>query len=158
LGGATLVALALSVKPQVVFVLPVVAFVLLRRDWRRPLRLATLGATSVAVWFASGVPFALGPGALVHLYRTSAATAPYTSAWAFNLWGANSFFKDDLRGADVITVLGVEPLFRWLYGTACDATQKKVLSVVTSIVCLAIAWLGWRTLERAPATTRTSGR
>src|SRR5205085_9567807 len=66
LGGATLVALALGVKPQVVFVLPVVALVLLRRDWRRPLRLATLGVPSVAVSSARGVAFALASGPLGH--------------------------------------------------------------------------------------------
>lgn len=53
----------------------------------------------------------------------------------------------------------IEPLFNVLFGSARDASELKALSVITTICCLAVAFLGWRWLEevrpeRSASTSR----
>jgi hypothetical protein len=41
----------------------------------------------------------------------------------------------------------IEPLFHAVFGEARDASELKALSVITTLCCLAVAFLGWRCLE-----------
>jgi hypothetical protein len=104
LGGMLLYAIAIAMKPQSGLVLPVLAYLLVRRhvvDVRREDRLPGIGRLAVIcglpmlLWAVSGLPFGLTPRELVAFYRESAEVLPVTSANAFNLWGAVSFFSGD---------------------------------------------------------------
>jgi dolichyl-phosphate-mannose-protein mannosyltransferase len=55
------------------------------------------------------------------------------------------FSRNSLPPGDAWTI---QPLYHLLFGTAQDAWERKVLSILTSLGCLAVAWLGWRALER----------
>jgi Gpi18-like mannosyltransferase len=46
----------------------------------------------------------------------------------------------------------VAPLFDAVFGTSRDAWQLKVWSGLVAVTCLTVATLGWRWLERPPAT------
>ncbi|HEX2294308.1 MAG TPA: phospholipid carrier-dependent glycosyltransferase [Actinomycetota bacterium] len=118
-GGAALLALAFATKPQTAFLLPVAAVVLLVRHLRDrkpdPAQVATrLGvplASFFGVWLALALPFGLTFGELLRFYANAGSTYPYTSVWAFNLWGIAGFWRADsgpgayqLFGADAVSV------------------------------------------------------
>ena len=97
-------AVAIAMKPQEGFVLPVMLYALYRRYLHRQpaggvfdgaLSIAISGALSLGLWAVSGLAFGLGPVGLVHFYSKSASVYPYTSANAFNLWGAVGFWQPD---------------------------------------------------------------
>ena len=102
-GGAALLALAFATKPQTAFLLPVVALVLVVRHVRgkRPepaelaVRLGIPVLTFFAVWIGLALPFGLTPGPLLRFYAEAGSTYPYTSVWAFNLWGIAGFWRAD---------------------------------------------------------------
>ena len=107
LGAFLLFACAVAIKPQAAFVAPVLLYVLYRRHLhgRRgaelldgALAVGMTGATSVCLWCLSGVPFGLGPLALLRFDRQAASVYPVTSANAFNLWGALGFWRPDTGG------------------------------------------------------------
>ncbi len=109
-----LFAVAIAMKPQSGFVLPVMLYALYRRHLhRRPrsklidgaLRIAAPAVLSLDLWSVSGIPFGLGPLKLLRFYSHSAAVYPVTSANAFNLWGAIGFWRNDS-----VTVAGVSAL------------------------------------------------
>ena len=51
----------------------------------------------------------------------------------------------------------IQPVYDVVFGTAKDAWQRKALSMVTATACLAVACLGWRSLDRrADAIARQS--
>lgn len=56
----------------------------------------------------------------------------------------------------------IQPLFYVLFGRARDASELKALSVITTVCCLAVAFLGWRCLEKlgvaAPDRNASSAR
>ena len=93
-------AVAVAMKPQAGFVLPVLLYALWRRHLRGRrgqvladgfLELGVVGMPAVLLWAVSGLAFGLGPVELVRFYRHSASLYPVTSANAFNFWGAFAF-------------------------------------------------------------------
>lgn len=115
LASFVLFAIAIAIKPQAGFVLPVMLYALYRRYLhQRPtpqfvdgaLSIGLIGAPALALWAASGLAFGLGPVALVHFYQHSASVYPVTSANAFNFWGVVGFWKED----QTTKVLGVSAL------------------------------------------------
>lgn len=119
-GALLLFAVAIAMKPQSGFVLPVILYALYRRYLHgrtRPelidgtLSIAVAGVLSLGLWAVSGLAFGLGPVALVRFYRHSASVYPVTSANAFNLWGAVGFWRNDVTGDHVLTVAGVPALY-----------------------------------------------
>jgi Gpi18-like mannosyltransferase len=119
IGAFLLFAVAVAMKPQSGFVLPIMLYALYRRHLhRRPrsellagaLRIAAPGVLALDLWSVSGIPFGLGPAELVRFYRDSASVYPVTSANAFNLWGAVGFWRDDSMGDHAVTVAGISAL------------------------------------------------
>src|SRR5215211_6572298 len=103
-----LYAVAIAMKPQTGFVLPLMLYALYRRYFhRRPpsewlggaIRVGASAALSLGLVAISGLPFGLGPVALVRFYQDSASVYPVTSANAFNSWGAH-----------VLTIAGISAL------------------------------------------------
>jgi dolichyl-phosphate-mannose-protein mannosyltransferase len=100
-------AVAITMKPQSGFVLPVMLYALYRRyarDLSRSevsrlaLHFAVPGALALALWLLVAVPFGLGPVELLRFYREASSGYPVTSAFAFNLWGAVGFNLPDVAG------------------------------------------------------------
>jgi Gpi18-like mannosyltransferase len=114
-----LFAVAIAMKPQSGFVLPIMIYALYRRHLRgrpRPellegvLRVAAPLVVALDVWSLSGIPFGLGPAKLYRFYSHSASVYPVTSANAFNLWGVVGFWRNDSTGNHVLTIAGVSAL------------------------------------------------
>jgi Gpi18-like mannosyltransferase len=119
IGAFLLFALAVAMKPQAGFVLPIMLYALYRRHLHgRPrsellggtLRIALPGVLALDLWSISGIPFGLGPVELVRFYNHSASVYPVTSANAFNLWGVVGFWRNDSIGEHVVTVAGIPAL------------------------------------------------
>jgi Gpi18-like mannosyltransferase len=111
-----LLALAVAMKPQAGFVLPVLMYGLYRRhlDGRRggaladgALAVGVVAALALGLWAVSGLPFGLGPVALLRFYHRSASVYPVTSANAFNLWGAVGFWRSDTS----LCIAGIAAVF-----------------------------------------------
>jgi Gpi18-like mannosyltransferase len=126
-----LFAVAVAIKPQSGFVLPVMLYALYRRHVHgRPredqldglLGLTMAGLLAVGVWAVSGLPFGLGPVDLVRFYNKSASVYPVTSANAFNLWGVIGFWRPDSTGHDAVALAGISAarlgVLLFLAGTA----------------------------------------
>jgi Gpi18-like mannosyltransferase len=110
LGAFLLFAVAVAMKPQSGFVLPVMLYALYRRHYSLP-RLAAVVGPPVVLWSVSGLAFGLGPISLVRFYNHSASIYPVTSANAFNFWGAIGFWRSD----SALHVAGISALhFGWL--------------------------------------------
>jgi Gpi18-like mannosyltransferase len=118
-GAFLLFAVAVAMKPQSGFVLPVMLYALYRRYLHRrsrpevidgTLSIAAVGTPSVVLWGISGLAFGLGPVGLLHFYKHSASVYPVTSANAFNLWGAIGFWRNDSIGDHVLRIAGVSAL------------------------------------------------
>jgi Gpi18-like mannosyltransferase len=104
LASVVVLAVAVAMKPQAGFVLPVLLYALYRRHLhgRRGAALAdgvlavgVVCAVALGLWAFSGLPFGLGPLALLRFYHRSASVYPVTSANAFNVWGAIGFWRND---------------------------------------------------------------
>jgi Gpi18-like mannosyltransferase len=144
-----LFAVAVAMKPQAGFVLPVMLYALYRRYLRhRPrqelvdgwLAIAMTGVLSLGLWAVSGLAFGLGPVSLIRFYRHSASVYPVTSANAFNLWGALGFWRNDSSGDHVMTIAGISALH---FGT---------LLFVAGVV--AVLWSAHRAIQRGADETR----
>ncbi len=265
--GVGLLAIAVATKPQALLALPVIAVVLARRylvgdpsasrAWSTIVaRVGLLVLLAVAVVLAMFQPFGVGPTDIPRFYRDAGSLYPFTSLWAFNVWGAAGFYRPDigpggvtvggiapfhlglaafavgtialaarswrslarrvdasvvaLFGAVAVTCVGfalltrmherylylavaglapfvgvrpfrwalailsvcfllnlhfvyvfysqhssppgdawtIQPLYDVVFGTAKDAWERKALSTVTAAACLAVACLGWRSLDR----------
>jgi Gpi18-like mannosyltransferase len=118
-GAFLLFAVAVAMKPQSGFVLPVMLYALYRRYLhRRPrpelldgaLSIAAVGIPSLVLWGISGLAFGLGPVSLVRFYKHSASVYPVTSANAFNFWGAIAFWRNDSTGDHVLRIAGISAL------------------------------------------------
>ena len=148
-GGVAILALAFGSKPQAVFLLPVVGLYLVwrhlggARSMRDALKgvghLAGLAVVGAVVMILLGLPFRLDPIGLFNFYRTASQTYPYTSVWAFNLWGLAGFWNPDV-GADAIRVFGVPAFYLGL----------ALVAVGTCIVLFRL----WRALGRGEHETR----
>jgi dolichyl-phosphate-mannose-protein mannosyltransferase len=105
------------------------AFALLTRMHERYLFLAVAGLA----------PF-------VGYRRLRWSLAVLSAAFFLNLHFVYVYFsRNSLPPGDAWTI---QPLYLALFGTAQDAWERKVLSVLTAAACLAVAWMGWRALER----------
>jgi len=121
-GAMALFAAAVAMKPQSGFLVPVIAYLLVRRylvetprtdRLMGAARLATVIGTSLVLWGISGLPFGKSPIGLLRFYSESARTYPVTSANAFNFWGLFGFFERDSEyywngQFNVVKVLGIE--------------------------------------------------
>jgi Gpi18-like mannosyltransferase/predicted membrane-bound dolichyl-phosphate-mannose-protein mannosyltransferase len=163
-GGAALLALAFATKPQTAFLLPVVALVLVIRHLRPAkvdpaalaLRLGVPALAFLAVWVGLAVPFGMTPFELVSFYADAGSTYPWTSVWAFNLWGVTGFWRAD-TGAEAFRLFGVPAVsfgiaafclavsyvlvraFRALHDKARDV--EVMLAGGAAVVCLSFALL-----------------
>jgi dolichyl-phosphate-mannose-protein mannosyltransferase len=143
-----LFAVAIAMKPQAGFALPVMLYALYRRYLRQrspselavgSLRIASLGALSLGLWFLSALPFGLGPVELLRFDRQSAAKYPVTSANAYNIWGAVGFWRPDSHGksaawGELVAVAGVPALYVGILALAAGAVL--------------VLWLADRAIER----------
>jgi dolichyl-phosphate-mannose-protein mannosyltransferase len=270
--GVVVLAIAVATKPQAVLALPVLAIVVVRRHlgvgdfgWRAwskiAARVGLYVVLAVAVIVAMFAPFGVGPTEIPGFYRSGGSVYPFTSLWAFNVWGAAGFYRRDVGpgalsvggvaayyvglaafagatialmvrawrsfawrvDANAVALFGVvavtcaafalltrmherylylavaglaplvghrpfrralaimsalfflnvhfvyvlfsgsslgdrawtiHPVYRALFGLAKDAWQRKALSIATATVCLAVATLGWRWLDRTGARSR----
>ncbi|HEX2195489.1 MAG TPA: phospholipid carrier-dependent glycosyltransferase, partial [Actinomycetota bacterium] len=115
--GAALLALAFATKPQTAFLLPVVALALVVRHLRGrkveladvAVRLGTPLLAFLVVWLGLALPFGLGPERLFEFYGQAGSTYPWTSVWAFNLWGVAGFWRPD-SGPDAFHLFGATAL------------------------------------------------
>lgn len=119
LAGMASFAVAIAMKPQSGFLVPVIGYLLIRRylltvEPQRRMRslgdLLLVVVPPITLWAVSGLPFGLSPTGLVSFYRSSAEVLPVTSANAFNLWGAIAFFRGDQdpwKGQPAVTFLGI---------------------------------------------------
>ena len=172
LAAFLLFAVAIAMKPQAGFVLPIMLYALYRRYLHQRARselidgalsIALVGAPALALWTVSGLPFGLGPVSLVRFYRHSASVYPVTSANAFNLWGALGFWRNDSVGGQVMHVAGVPALYvgtlaflaavvlvLWRVHRAFErgADQPRVLVVAAAVVSLLAYTLLTRMHER----------
>lgn len=159
-GACLLVAVAVSMKPQVAFAALVMVYALARRHLRgrSPATLAAglgrvvlVGLPALVLWSVSGVPFGLGPIALLHLYKRSASAYPFVSVNAFNLWGIVGFQRHDSIGDHVVNVAGVSALhigmllfvggslfviWRAHRALAAAANEARVLTAAAALVSL----------------------
>jgi dolichyl-phosphate-mannose-protein mannosyltransferase len=115
--GIVVLAVAVATKPQAILAVPAVALVLAwphvssGRPWWRVGGALTLHALGLAL-LAYGVavvmfmPFGIGPGEIAGFYRASGSVYPFTSLWAFNLWGAAGFYLPDV-GPEALSIGGV---------------------------------------------------
>jgi dolichyl-phosphate-mannose-protein mannosyltransferase len=55
------------------------------------------------------------------------------------------FSRNSLPPGDAWTI---QPLYQLWFGSGQDAWQRKALSLLTAAASLAVAWMGWRALER----------
>jgi Gpi18-like mannosyltransferase len=132
-----LLAVAAATKPQVVFAMPVVAVLLLWRHASEPgratgARLALLCALAIVVVMAMFVPFGLGATGIVNFYRRAGSLYPFTSLWAFNVWGAAAFYRPDV-GTGALSIGGVPAFYVGL--------------IMFSGMTAAITLRSWRTLR-----------
>jgi Gpi18-like mannosyltransferase len=172
IGAFLLFAVAVAMKPQSGFVLPIMLYALYRRHLHgRPrsellggaLRVAAPGVLAFDLWSLSGIPFGLGPVELVRFYNRSASVYPVTSANAFNLWGAIGFWRNDSLGDHVVTVAGISALHfgmlafpagvaytLWSLHRAIDrgADEARALTVAAAIVSVLAYALLTRMHER----------
>lgn len=140
-GAMALFGLAVAMKPQSGFLVPVIAYLLVRRyaivvGTRERLvgilRLVGVIGTSLVVWGVSGLPFDKTPIGLLKFYSESARTYPVTSANAFNFWGLFGFFERDSENYwngqfKVVRVLGIE------------ANRFGILLTALAVVALLVA-------------------
>ncbi len=149
LGAFALFAVAIAMKPQSGFVLPVMLYALYRRYLhRRPrpelidgaLSIALSGVLSLAIWSVSGLAFGLGPVKLYRFYKQSASVYPVTSANAFNLWGVVGFWRSDsgYRIVGALLLIAGIAFVLWLAHRAIErgAHEGRVLTVAAAIVSL----------------------
>jgi dolichyl-phosphate-mannose-protein mannosyltransferase len=126
-----LFAVATAMKPQAGLILPVMLYALYRRYlYRRAasdlvdgaLRIIAAVGPGLALWFAAGLPFGLGPLKLVRFYSHSASVYPFISVDAFNLWGAIGFTRRDSPGSgDYVAVAGIPALYFGMLAFAAGA-------------------------------------
>jgi hypothetical protein len=142
--GVGLLAVAVATKPQAVLALPVIAVLLAHRHiardgvhpgaWARIAGhcglLALLAVTVVAAMFA---PFGIGPADIPGFYRRAGSVYPFTSLWAYNVWGAAGFYRPDI-GSGAMRVGGVAAFY---IGLVAFAAATIMLAVQ-----------GWRSLAR----------
>lgn len=142
--GVALLAMAVATKAQALPALPVVGLVLIHRHFVREasslrawsavaVRVGLLGMLGVAVVVAMFRPFGVGLTEIPAFYRNSGSVYPFTSLWAFNLWGATGFYRFD-AGSEAVTVRGVAAL--------------QVGLVAFAAATIAIAGRAWQSLAR----------
>src|SRR6266540_4073716 len=144
-----LFAVAIAMKPQSGFVLPVMLYALYRRYLhRRPrpelidgaLSIALSGVLALSIWAVSGLAFGLGPVKLYRFYKQSASVYPVTSANAFNLWGVVGFWRSDSSYKIVGTLLLIAGIVFVLWRThraiERGAHEGRVLTVAAATVSL----------------------
>ena len=148
--AGVLAGVAAMVKPQfgiaAIVVLAAAAIVWIRSaDWRAPAR-ALIGAGATALLL--GLPFRAGPGELIDLVKSAAATYPYTSLYAFNIWSiVGDFWKPD----DAYVVTGAVLLVAGIAGSCLLLWWRRdvaALLAVGGLAALAFYFLPTRAHER----------
>jgi Gpi18-like mannosyltransferase len=141
LGAFLLFGVAISMKPQAGFALPVMLYAVYRR--RSIAGAAGMVLASLAVVAVTGLGFGLGPKALFRFFEHSASEHPFTSANAFNLWGLIGSWRPDQHGdakligialfaAAVVVVLW--RLHREIESGASAARMLTLAAAVTSLL------------------------
>ena len=143
-GAVALLAFAVVTKPQVVFALPIVAVVLLRRHLRDGIaavaRLTGLAAVGLTIVFSVFIPFGVNPSGVLAFYRNAGSMYPFTSLSAFNVWGVFGFFRPDV-GFQALNVGGASAFYVGLG--------------LTAVAVVAIAWRCWLSLSSGAGTEAT---
>ena len=107
--SAVALAVGTLIKPQVVFVVPVLALVIMQsKDWFRKISIYT--AVGAGVFVVGFLPFKEEMGLVNFVVKRvflSLGQYPYTSVNAFNFWGILGMWKrDDIGGALSYQYLG----------------------------------------------------
>jgi Gpi18-like mannosyltransferase len=161
IGAFLLFAVAIAMKPQSGFVLPIMLYALYRRYLHRKSRdeqidgaisIALSGALSLGLWSISGLAFGLSPVELVRFYKQSASVYPVSSANAFNLWGVVGFWRPD-SSYKIIGTLALAAGIVFVLRNAHRAIERgvdesRVLTVAAAIVSLLAYTLLTRMHER----------
>jgi Gpi18-like mannosyltransferase len=130
------IGLAIAIKPQSGFGLPVMLYVLYHRYIRGCRGWGLVDGILLAIWIAfgalfvwgvSGLAFGLDPIELYRFYKHSASVYPVTSANALNLWGAIGFWRNDSAPPHELTILGL------------SAARVGTLAFAASIVFVLVA-------------------
>jgi Gpi18-like mannosyltransferase len=156
-----LFAVAIAMKPQTGFVLPVMLYALYRRYLHhrpRPelidgaLAITLAGVLSLGLWSFSGLAFGLRPLELLRFYKDSASVYPVTSANAFNLWGIVGFWRPDstYRILGALALLAGIVFVLWTAHRAIErgADEARVLTVAAASTSLLAYALLTRMHER----------
>lgn len=144
IGGVVLLAIAVATKPQAILALPVLMIVVARRHldgrllrWRVwgsiVARIGLYVVLACLVIIAMFAPFGVGPREIPDFYRRAGSVYPFTSLWAFNLWGAVGFYRRDVI-PDAVTVAGLA------------AYYVGLTAFVVATIALMIG--AWRSLTR----------
>src|SRR5258706_246758 len=142
--------LAAMVKPQfgiaAIVVIAAAVIVWIRgADWRPSLRslLGTVGAVLLL-----GLPFRAGPGELIDLVKSAAATYPFRSLYAFNVWSiVGDFWKPD----DAFVATGIVLVLAGLLGSCALLWRRRdvpVLLAAGALAAMAFYFLPTRAHER----------
>jgi len=142
--GVALLAIAIATKPQAVLALPIIAVVVVRRNmgdgaaapraWSKiAARVGLYALLAAAIVVAMFAPFGVGPTEIPNFYRNAGSVYPFTSLWAFNVWGAVEFYGRDI-GPRALTIGGVAAYY---VGLAAFG-----VGTIALMVC------AWRSLER----------
>jgi hypothetical protein len=73
-------------------------------------RFALMIAVAATITFAMFIPFGLGPAGIASVYRQAGTLYPFTSLWAFNLWGAAGFYRPDV-GSEAVKLGGIPAFY-----------------------------------------------
>src|SRR5258706_10929932 len=142
--------LAAMVKPQfgiaAIVVIAAAVIVWIRdADWRPSIR-AVVGAGVTVLLL--GLPFRAGPGELIDVVKSAAATYPYTSLYAFNIWSiVGDFWKPD----DAFVTTGIVLVLAGLLGSCALLWWRRdvpVLLAAGALASMAFYFLPTRPHER----------
>jgi len=146
--AVALLAVAAATKPQIVFALPVAAVLLLWRhatDRRSAAgRFALVTGLAAASIIAMFIPFGLGPAGIANFYQRAGGLYPFTSLWAFNVWGAAGFYQAD-QGSEALRIGGIPAFYIGLAafaGAAIGIAVRSWKSLTEGVQTEAVLLLG----------------
>jgi len=147
--GVVVLAIAVATKPQALLALPVLVIVVMCRHlgvgtsgWRAwgkiVARVGLYVVLAAAVVMAMFAPFGVSPREIPDFYRSAGSVYPFTSLWAFNIWGALGFYRRDVI-PEAATVGGF--------------TAYYVGLAAFAVATIAIMVMAWRSFARRVDTT-----
>lgn len=120
-------ALGFIVKPQAVFILPIIAVLLIKK--RSVVHLVSWSAVSLSVLLLAFLPFWSESGNFFQFVAGRLGMTlnqyPYTSINAFNFWGVYGMWQDDMQGIIPLKFIGY--IISIFVGLIWAVRQRKLL-------------------------------